>query len=271
MAYNKPPDDGKYIVQDGDWVGSIAMDFGYTDWKHDVRMRSENSDLRDKRPSPYILAPDDVLFIPPWEEKTESCATEQKHKFKLKAPTEILRIRLITPDGKPFKNEDYTLTLTWDPGGGKYEQQNKKTDADGILKETVPSTTTLGKLTLPNMKQTITLRFGFLTPMDPKKPELPQPRRQAAPPRHRFQPRHHRRHHEQQLFRRPQSLPTLLQRMERQNGLGHRCRPHRRHSFRQNPNGPHQVLRRLTQTPRAPPAWRYHGYSRSSHCQCQNR
>jgi hypothetical protein len=167
MAYNKPPDDGKYLVQEGDWVGSIAMDYGYTDWKHDIWMRSENSDLRDKRPSPYILAPGDVIFIPPWEDKSESCATEQKHKFKLKAPTEILRIRLLDPDGKPFKNQDYKLTLTWDPGGGTFEQQGKKTDADGILKETVPSTTTMGKLYLSNLKQTITLRFGFLTPMDP--------------------------------------------------------------------------------------------------------
>jgi hypothetical protein len=168
----KPPADGKHIVQDGEWVGNIAMKFGYTDWKNDVWMHGNNAELRKKHPDPRILAVNDVLYIPPWQEKKESCATEQRHKFKLKAPTEILRIRLLDPHNKPFKNEEYALELRFSPGGGNFKQQKTKTDADGILNETIPSTTYAGDLRLPRLNQSIKLRFGFLTPMDTGDPQL---------------------------------------------------------------------------------------------------
>lgn len=168
----RPPDDGHYTVRDGEWVGSIAEKFGYTDWEHDVWTRSENAQLKELRKDPHVLAVGDVLFIPPWEDKQVDGATAQRHKFKLKAPTEILRLRVVDEYKNPLKNEEYELTLRYDPSGGSYKQANKKTDGTGAFTETVPSTTTVGMLKFPRLKQTIRLRFGYLTPMDPDKPEL---------------------------------------------------------------------------------------------------
>ena len=167
MPQNQPPDDGNHTVVEGEWAGSIAISYGYTDWKSDVWMRDENSQLRSNRPDPYQLAPGDILFIPPWADKEAACATEQRHKFKLKAPTEIVRIRLLDPDNNPLKNANYTLQVDFDPGGGSYKQKNTQTDGNGVLTETVPSTATTGKLTIKDLNQTINLRFGFLRPMDP--------------------------------------------------------------------------------------------------------
>lgn len=162
----RPPTDGPYKVRDGEWVGSIAMNFGYANWDHDVWMRGENDDLRTLRVDPHVLAPGDLLFIPPWDDKQAACATAQRHTFQLKAPTEIFRLRVVDEIKDPLKNEEYKLTLRYDPGGGSYKQAGTKTDANGMLTETIPSTTTVGFLELPRLKQTIRLRFGYLTPMD---------------------------------------------------------------------------------------------------------
>ncbi len=166
MSRSKPPEDGKHQVEDGEWAGSIAAAYGYLDWEHDVWKRGENAALRERRPNPRVLGEGDVLFIPPWEEKKESCATELKHRFKLKAPTELLRIRLLDLEGKPLKNEDYALQIDYAPGGGKYEQKNKQTDGDGFLQECIPSTAMKGLLSFAKAPQKILLRLGYLTPMD---------------------------------------------------------------------------------------------------------
>jgi hypothetical protein len=163
----KPPDDGKRKVKDGEWVGSIAAQYGYTNWEHDLWQRPENAELREAHPDPHLLAPGDILFVPPWDDKQADAATAQRHRFKLKAPTEVFRLRLLDERQKPLKNEEYVLTLRYDPGGGSYEQANERTDGDGQLVETVPSTTTIGILKLPRLNQSIRLRFGFLTPMGP--------------------------------------------------------------------------------------------------------
>lgn len=166
MSRQKPPADGKHVVQDGEWVGGIAASYGYFDWEHDVWQRPENAALRDLRKDPHVLAEADVLFIPPWEEEKKSCATEKKHKFKLKTPTEVLRLRLLGLDGKPMANEAYVLEMDYAPGGGKFEQKKKKTDGQGVLEEQIPCTSTKGVLRFPQLNQTITLRLGYLTPMD---------------------------------------------------------------------------------------------------------
>lgn len=166
MSRSKPPEDGKHFVEDGEWVGSIAAAYGYFDWDKDVWQHAQNAKLKELRQDPRVLAPGDELFIPPWEEKKESCATEKKHKFKVKTPSEVLRIRLLDEEGKPLKDEDYQLDLDYDPGGGVFKQANPKTDNDGVVTESIPSTAISGRLRLPRLKQEIALRLGYLTPMD---------------------------------------------------------------------------------------------------------
>jgi hypothetical protein len=166
MSRSKPPEDGKHLVEDGEWVGSIAAAYGYFDWDKDVWQHSQNAKLRDLRPDPRVLAVGDELFIPPWEEKKESCATQKKHKFKVKTPTEFLRIRVLGLDGKPLGNLDYVLALDCAPGGGSYQQKNKKTNGDGILEESIPSTAMRGLILFPKLQHTMELRLGYLTPMD---------------------------------------------------------------------------------------------------------
>src|SRR5438552_12728166 len=149
----RPPPDGKYPIKDGEWVGSVAMHYGFADWEKDVWKHPQNSKLKDLRQDPHVLAEGDELFIPPWEEKNEDCPTEKKHRFQLKVPSEVVRIRLLDDEGKPLKNEEYVLELEYSPGGGTFKQENTKTDGGGLLTEPIPSTTTIGRLRFPRLKQ----------------------------------------------------------------------------------------------------------------------
>lgn len=164
---DKPPADGlNHVLQGGEWVGSVAIGYGFADWEKDVWKHPKNKTLRDKRKDPHVTAPGDVLFIPPWEEKKVDAATEQTHKFKLKTPTEQFRMRVLDEDGDPIKNADYTLELQYDPSGGVFKQKNKKTSGEGVVEETIPSTTTGGRLLIPQEHLSFDLDFGFLAPLD---------------------------------------------------------------------------------------------------------
>lgn len=162
----RPPEDGQCVVHDGEWVGSIAVRYGYVEWDQDIWQHEKNSDLRQRRGDPHVLAPGDVLYIPPFDPKYEPGATEQRHKFQLKVPTEVLRIRFLRPDGTPLKNEDYLLNIETGDGGGVFTQRNKKTDGNGLLEEAIPSSALAGTLKFTRLHQAIQLRLGYLYPMD---------------------------------------------------------------------------------------------------------
>mgnify|MGYP000889333786 CR=1 FL=1 len=84
-----------YTVQPGDCISSIAFERGFfweTIWNH-----PKNSDLKQKRQDPNILKEGDIVHIPDKEVKEESCATDQKHKFKVKGVPAKLKLRLMEP------------------------------------------------------------------------------------------------------------------------------------------------------------------------------
>lgn len=162
----KPPPGGKHHrVKEGEWVGSITMQYGFADWEK-VWTLPENAELKDRRPDPRVLAPDDELFIPELEEKKESGSTEQKHRFRLKVPVDVLRLRLVDDDGKPLENQPYVLEITTASRGGAYKQKNTKTDGDGVLCESLPIDALKGTLILTELEQTTELSFGHLDPLD---------------------------------------------------------------------------------------------------------
>jgi len=163
-----PGQDGKnHTVQEGEWVGNVAMTYGYADWRTSVWQIAENSALRDKRKNPHELVPGDILFIPAWKQKQEQCITGQRHTFTLRVPTEAIRLRILDPDGKPVQNEKYVLEIEYSAHGGTYEQKGDTTDGDGILVESIPSTATRGRVIFPDLDQEMILDIGYLSPLDP--------------------------------------------------------------------------------------------------------
>src|SRR5436853_5915538 len=161
MPTKVPVDGLKHTVKEGQWVGNIALMYGFAEWEADVWNHDQNSDLKNLRKDPHVLAVGDELFIPPWQEKKESCAVEQKHTFKLKTPSETIRVRILDEDGEPVKNAKYTLTLDYEGNGITFKQQNTSTDGDGVMTEVIPSTVQSGVVRIADAKLEIELEFGL--------------------------------------------------------------------------------------------------------------
>ncbi len=117
----------EYTVKKGDCLASLGYKFKMP-WKK-IWEHGNNAALRQKRKSPDVLFPDDVVFIPDKTLKEENGATDQKHKFKLKVEKIWLRLRLLEDD-EPRKNLKYTLKI------GNQEIQGT-TDGDGKLEQKI--------------------------------------------------------------------------------------------------------------------------------------
>lgn len=114
----------EYTVKQGDSISSIAYEHGMfpdTIWND-----PENSELKQKRKNPNVLLAGDVVHLREKEEKEESCASEQKHRFRRKGVPANLEIQL-KEDGEPRANLKYVLEID----GQLIEGQ---TDSEGRLK-----------------------------------------------------------------------------------------------------------------------------------------
>lgn len=115
-------------VQRGECLSSIAAETGHavnTIWNHD-----QNALLQARRRDPNVLHTGDAVFVPNLRQRTETAATDQRHKFRRIGVTTTIKVRVLGPNG-PRAGEPYTLDT---PGG----QQHGVTTADGYLEAAIP-------------------------------------------------------------------------------------------------------------------------------------
>jgi hypothetical protein len=146
----------KYIVEQGDCISSIAYEHGFfwdTLWNH-----VENAQLKQDRKDPNILFPGDEVFIPDKEEKTESCATEQRHRFCKRGVPSKLRLRLLDND-EPRAKVDYILIVDGQIFSGT-------TDAEGRLEHTIPPNAESATLIIGEEQDEYKLKLGHIDPID---------------------------------------------------------------------------------------------------------
>lgn len=149
-----------HIVEQGEYLASIAKDYGFSDW-HTIYDHPQNADLKKKRPNPNVLFPGDQLFIPDKQLKEESCATEKKHRFQIKVPKASLKIVLKDSDGNALSNQPYTLKIAWLEFKGT-------TDGNGALEQKVPIGVQTGDLHLDKLGIDWPLKIGHLDPIEDK-------------------------------------------------------------------------------------------------------
>ncbi len=180
----------EYKVKSGDCMSSIAFEHGFspdTLWNH-------NEDLKQKRKKMNHLEVDDTLIIPEKEEKEESGATEQKHRFRKKGVPAKLKLKIFKlavsePTGEqstaqedssqadtqfeephetaeieeePWCDCPFTLIVDGEPFEGM-------TDGDGFLEISIPPNASQGELIMnPNEpdQKTYPLRLGTLGSAD---------------------------------------------------------------------------------------------------------
>ena len=149
-----------YTVKQGDCLSSIADEHGLL-WKK-VWDHPKNARLREERKDPNVLYPGDVIFVPDKEEKQESGATEQRHRFQKKGTPAKLKIRLLRKD-QPRVNLSYRLKIddVWKSEG--------KTDGAGFVKASIPPHARKGEIHIETPGQGVevyALNLGGLDPID---------------------------------------------------------------------------------------------------------
>jgi len=127
----------KHIVKQGDCIESIAFEKGFF-WET-IWNLPENAELKLERKDPNVLLAGDQVFIPDKREKTDVCATEQRHRFRRKGVPSMLRIVLEDEERKPRTGVQYTLEIDGQLFSGE-------TDAEGRLQHPMPPDAKGGKL-----------------------------------------------------------------------------------------------------------------------------
>lgn len=158
-AKSTPADYTRHVVTQDDCTSTMAQRFGHfweTIWND-----THNSDLRQKRKNEDVLLPGDVVFIPALREKTESGATEQRHRFRRKGVPVKLKLTIMGGE-KPRANEPYRLEL--DTG----DVLEGNLDGEGTLDVAVPPQAKEADLYVgkDDMKTKYELDIGRLDPVD---------------------------------------------------------------------------------------------------------
>jgi hypothetical protein len=153
----------EHVVRQGEHLASIAEQYGFADsrtiWDH-----PRNAELRSQR-DPDVLLPGDTLFVPDRRTRSESAATEARHRFVLHAERLLLRLVVQQPDRGPARDVPLVISVE-----GRAADQ--KTGADGLVERRIPRSAAAGNLVFTaaetpfDARQPLALEIGGLDPID---------------------------------------------------------------------------------------------------------
>lgn len=143
-----------YVVKPGDCISSIAFEHGFfadTIWNYPA-----NAELKRKRKDPNTLCEGDLVLIPDKREKNVNKPTGEMHKFRLNNTPALCSLQLFDQD-EYRSNQSYELEID----GRKL---TGKTDAEGVLRVSIPPNARSGILTIGEEKSVFNLQFGHIEP-----------------------------------------------------------------------------------------------------------
>ena len=154
-------------VKQGECLVTIANQYGLKDYKI-IYDHPKNATFKQRRPNPNIVHPGDVLFIPDKQDKQESRATTQQHRFVTPTNTVLLRIIVEDGDGRALAHKKYCLKVAG-------QMLTGCTDAQGLLEQHISQDATEGELRiwlkaedegLPGKGHLFPLAIGSLDPVE---------------------------------------------------------------------------------------------------------
>lgn len=147
-----------HTVVAGDCISSIAAAHGLfweTVWDHPA-----NAALRQRRPSPNVLAPGDQVVVPDKRLQKHLLATGARHGFKLVGVPVLLRLQLHWGDAARA-DEPFVATIDG-------VEQAGRTGGDGLLTLKLPPGARSGRLVVGEgaRRSEYTLALGEMDPAD---------------------------------------------------------------------------------------------------------
>ncbi len=127
------------IVGPGDSLSSIAEEVGHF-WEY-LWNHPNNMTLKEERKNPETLVPGDVVHVPDLREKSLSCETAYRNRFRRRGIPVKIAFTVSEQNGDPFTGKAYTLVV------GKQEFTGA-TDGNGYLEHWVATTEKSANLTV---------------------------------------------------------------------------------------------------------------------------
>jgi len=156
-ASSAPIRSGRYVVNQGDCLSSIAFRAGFfpeTIWNH-----GENIELQRKREDGGFLMPGDVIVIPEKQLRQEMGSTEQRYRFRRRGIPDYLWLRPLMVD-QPCPDTDYILDIDG-------HTLRDRTDDEGWIKKAIPPNARKARLTLllESGREEYSLTLGGVDPL----------------------------------------------------------------------------------------------------------
>jgi hypothetical protein len=147
----------KHKVKAGECIASIAFKYGF--FPESIWNDPKNRELKDKRKDPNVLLAGDTVYVRDKEAKEESCAAEQRHRFKRKGVPEKLRLQFLLADGSPRKDEPYELDVDGNLLSGR-------TDGQGRIEQSIPPNAQRAVVLLGAAQEEFAFALGGLDPIE---------------------------------------------------------------------------------------------------------
>jgi len=152
-----PPPPCYVTVGQGDCILSLAR--RYRRSAEQIWSAPENTELRRRR-AHNVLLPGDRVFVPALRLKEVRAGTEERHRFRLRGGTCVLRLKLLR-ERRPRAHLRYALRI-------EDRDYEGFTDGNGMLEVRIPADAQRGTLRLldPAGEEVYPLQLGHLNPIE---------------------------------------------------------------------------------------------------------
>lgn len=151
-----------HIVRQGDCLASIAARHGVAT-VDELYEHPDNAELRQQRSSPHMLAPGDVVHLPPADAEAFTMEVGGVNRFRGRVARVPIEVVLRDRAGNPLANLRYELWAGGEPIAGT-------TDGNGAVRTTIPASRREATLLLlgddGRLLRTLALTPGHLDPHD---------------------------------------------------------------------------------------------------------
>ncbi|MFN0106170.1 MAG: peptidoglycan-binding protein [Bryobacteraceae bacterium] len=153
-----------YTVVQGDCLSSIALRYGFADWRT-IYNHGNNAEFRRLRPNPNLIYPGDSLYIPDTDTRTDPAATDAWHEYKVEGQKTFVRVRMLDADMAALAGKKYRLVAN-----GKTTEGTL--GGDGMIEQEIAADSPDARLTVWLDEDTSRpgviwdVRLGHLDPVD---------------------------------------------------------------------------------------------------------
>lgn len=119
-----------------------------------------NPDLAAERAEPGVLAPGDLVKVPPKAPKTVQLDSDGSHRIRLPHSANPVTIRFDQESGQVWAGEVVVLTIEGVPG-----EQTRTADVDGCVTFMIPARAERGEVRIGESPTVLPVTFGDLDPL----------------------------------------------------------------------------------------------------------